>query len=37
MLESMKAKVCHLNCELPTHNLVVWTRGNVSMRDLKTG
>jgi len=37
MLEILKEEVCHLNCELPRHNLVVWTSGNVSVRDQETG
>jgi len=37
MLESLKQEVCELNLALPTHNLVVWTSGNVSVRDTETG
>lgn len=37
MLESLKIEVCRLNCELPRHNLVVWTSGNVSVRDTESG
>ena len=37
MLESIKTEVCRLNCELPKNNLVVWTSGNISMRDPETG
>jgi L-ribulose-5-phosphate 4-epimerase len=37
MLESLKTEVCRLNCELPRHNLVVWTGGNVSARDPESG
>jgi len=37
MLEGLKEEVCHLNIELPANNLVVWTSGNVSVRDSKTG
>jgi L-ribulose-5-phosphate 4-epimerase len=37
MLESIKEEVCHLNLALPTNNLVVWTSGNVSVRDTETG
>ena len=37
MLEKIKEEVCRLNCELPKHNLVVWTSGNVSVRDPETG
>ncbi len=37
MLEKLKAEVCRLNLELPVNNLVVWTSGNVSVRDTETG
>jgi L-ribulose-5-phosphate 4-epimerase len=37
MLEILKEEVCRLNLELPANNLVVWTSGNVSIRDQKTG
>lgn len=37
MLETQKIEVCRLNCELPRHNLVVWTSGNVSVRDPHSG
>jgi L-ribulose-5-phosphate 4-epimerase len=37
MLESLKREVCDLNLALPANNLVVWTSGNVSVRDSKTG
>ena len=37
MLEELKAEVCRLNIALPAHNLVVWTSGNVSVRDPGTG
>jgi L-ribulose-5-phosphate 4-epimerase len=37
MLETIKVEVCRLNCELPQNNLVVWTSGNVSVRDPTTG
>ena len=37
MLETIKNEVCRLNCELPDNNLVVWTGGNVSVRDPETG
>jgi L-ribulose-5-phosphate 4-epimerase len=37
MLETIKTEVCRLNCELPENNLVVWTGGNVSVRDPETG
>jgi L-ribulose-5-phosphate 4-epimerase len=37
MLENLKEEVCQLNLELPANNLVVWTSGNVSVRDTETG
>ena len=37
MLENLKEEVCRLNLALPIHNLVVWTSGNVSVRDTETG
>ena len=37
MLESLRQEVYRLHLELPRHNLVVWTSGNVSGRDLETG
>jgi len=37
MLESIKEEVCRLNLALPDNNLVVWTSGNVSVRDPGTG
>jgi len=37
MLEKLKEEVCQLNLALPANNLVVWTSGNVSVRDLGTG
>ena len=37
MLESLKMVVCDLNLALPANNLVVWTSGNVSVRDTETG
>jgi L-ribulose-5-phosphate 4-epimerase len=37
MLEEIKAEVCRLNLLLPSYNLVVWTSGNVSVRDPQTG
>lgn len=37
MLEEIKTEVCRLNRELPKNNLVVWTGGNVSVRDPETG
>ena len=37
MLNELRAEVCRLHAELPRNNLVAWTSGNVSGRDLKTG
>ena len=37
MLESLKEEVCRLNLALPANNLVVWTSGNVSVRDPQSG
>jgi L-ribulose-5-phosphate 4-epimerase len=37
MLEQLKEEVCRLNLELPVNKLVVWTSGNVSVRDPETG
>ncbi len=37
MLEEIKAEVCRLNLLLPYYSLVVWTSGNVSVRDPQTG
>lgn len=37
MLEALKEEVCRLNLELPVNYLVVWTSGNVSVRDPETG
>lgn len=37
MLEALKMEVCALNRALPKNNLVVWTSGNVSARDPKSG
>lgn len=37
MLETLKEAVCGLNLALPVNNLVVWTSGNVSVRDTDTG
>jgi len=37
MLETLKEEVCRLNLALPANNLVVWTSGNVSVRDPDTG
>ena len=37
MLESLREQLHYLNLELPRHNLVAWTSGNVSARDPETG
>lgn len=37
MLEAIKEEVCRLNKALPANELVVWTSGNVSVRDQETG
>lgn len=37
MLESLRDELVRLHAELPRHNLVVWTGGNVSVRDPETG
>ncbi|MCX6065320.1 MAG: L-ribulose-5-phosphate 4-epimerase [Chloroflexi bacterium] len=37
MLENIKAELVKLHLELPKHNLVVWTGGNVSIRDPQSG
>lgn len=37
MLESLKTEVCKLNLALPANKLVVWTSGNVSVRDSDSG
>ena len=37
LLDELRAVVCQLNGELPRHNLVAWTSGNVSARDPSTG
>ncbi len=37
MLETLKEELVALHMELPKHNLVVWTGGNVSARDPETG
>jgi L-ribulose-5-phosphate 4-epimerase len=36
MLENLKEELVELHLELPRHNLVVWTGGNVSARDSET-
>src|SRR5512136_306967 len=37
LLDELRTNVCQLNGELPRHNLVAWTSGNVSARDSSTG
>ena len=37
MLEQIKEEICRLNMALPFYNLVVWTSGNVSVRDPQSG
>ncbi|MBI4789716.1 MAG: L-ribulose-5-phosphate 4-epimerase [Chloroflexi bacterium] len=37
MLEKLRAEVYRANLALPANNLVTWTSGNVSGRDLKSG
>lgn len=37
MLEKLKEELVQLHLELPKNNLVVWTGGNVSVRDPETG
>jgi len=37
MLERLKEELTELHLELPRHNLVVWTAGNISARDPETG
>lgn len=37
LLDELRSIVCRLHAELPRHNLVAWTSGNVSARDPKTG
>ena len=37
LLDDLRSVVCRLNAELPRHNLVAWTSGNVSARDPGTG
>jgi L-ribulose-5-phosphate 4-epimerase len=36
-LRELREEVCRLHAELPRHNLVAWTSGNVSARDPETG
>ena len=37
LLESLRSELVRLHQELPRHGLVVWTGGNVSVRDPATG
>jgi L-ribulose-5-phosphate 4-epimerase len=37
MLETLRAEIHRLHLELPRHNLVTWTSGNVSGRDPQSG
>jgi L-ribulose-5-phosphate 4-epimerase len=37
LLEKLREEVCELHQELPRNNLVVWTGGNISCRDAKSG
>ena len=37
MLELLKEELVQLHLELPKNNLVMWTGGNISGRDLETG
>jgi L-ribulose-5-phosphate 4-epimerase len=37
MLEALRLEIYKLHLELPRHNLVVWTGGNLSGRDLDSG
>jgi L-ribulose-5-phosphate 4-epimerase len=37
LLNELRIEVCRLHDELPLNNLVAWTSGNVSGRDLETG
>jgi L-ribulose-5-phosphate 4-epimerase len=37
LLEPLRGEICRLNAELPRHNLVTWTSGNVSGRDPESG
>ncbi len=37
MLDKLKEELVQLHLELPKHNLVVWTGGNVSARDPESG
>jgi L-ribulose-5-phosphate 4-epimerase len=37
MLEKLKEELVQLHLELPKNNLVVWTGGNISARDVESG
>ena len=37
LLEAQRDELVHLHAELPRHDLVVWTGGNVSVRDPESG
>ena len=37
LLAALRESLVELHAELPRHNLVVWTGGNVSVRDPETG
>ncbi len=37
MLETQREELVRLHAELPRHNLVVWTGGNISVRDPDSG
>ena len=37
LVEALRQIVCALHAELPRNNLVAWTSGNVSGRDVETG
>lgn len=37
LLESLRREIANLHAELPGHNLVSWTSGNISGRDLDSG
>ena len=37
LLEAQRAELVRLHAELPRHDLVVWTGGNVSVRDPESG
>lgn len=37
LLDQLREEICRLHAELPRNNLVTWTSGNISGRDLDTG